>query len=344
MEGLPMDPLDVITLMKSENEKNPSLLLRIETCESHIKCNDTSYKKELTFILEETKKNDVNGLKILDENNWQGCCLPPALFMKEIPHLLYRGPGGFSVPPNHIFNVRGKDYLDKHDHHSLKVPSKNPLFYLRGVQIIRTENLEVNIALNEWCGYPKHKHDNEWLLLNFMIPCSFNIQIVCLFTASREALEVIRETAASSSSNTSNGNQENNQPSNELNSNIGWKKSLRNFWKADKSYCDSRFKLIPSIVEGPWAIKLAVGHRPALIGNKKLNLTYTRGPGYLEVGIDISSSTLATRILKLVQGGSKRLEIDLGVVIQGEDIDELPERMLGQARFSNVDFDHASNI
>jgi hypothetical protein len=64
----------------------------------------------------------------------------------------------------------------------------------------------------------------------------------------------------------------------------------------------------------------------------------------MEVGIDISSSALATRILRLVQGGSKRLEIDLGVVIQGEDIDELPERMLCQARFSNVDFDHASNI
>ena len=49
-----------------------------------------------------------------------------------------------------------------------------------------------------------------------------------------------------------------------------------------------------------WAIKAAVGNKPALIGNNKLQLGYTRGKNYLEVDIDLSSSSIATHILGMV--------------------------------------------
>jgi hypothetical protein len=50
-----------------------------------------------------------------------------------------------------------------------------------------------------------------------------------------------------------------------------------------------------------WAIQAAVGKKPALIGNKKLELTYTRGRNYLEIDIDLSSSSIATHILGMVR-------------------------------------------
>ncbi len=53
-------------------------------------------------------------------------------------------------------------------------------------------------------------------------------------------------------------------------------------------------------VQGPWAVKMAVGSKPALIGNK-LQLHYSRGPGYFEVDIDIGSSSVASRILSMAR-------------------------------------------
>lgn len=45
-----------------------------------------------------------------------------------------------------------------------------------------------------------------------------------------------------------------------------------------------RFKLIPSIVEGPFIVKKAVGNKPALLG-RKLRQRYFRGPNYVETDV-----------------------------------------------------------
>ena len=32
------------------------------------------------------------------------------------------------------------------------------------------KSMLTNVALEHWCGYPKHYHDsNEWLILNYMV-------------------------------------------------------------------------------------------------------------------------------------------------------------------------------
>jgi hypothetical protein len=49
----------------------------------------------------------------------------------------------------------------------------------------------------------------------------------------------------------------------------------------------------------PWAIKMVVGNKPALTG-KKLEQKYYRGKGYFEVDINIASSAIASRILRMV--------------------------------------------
>ena len=65
----------------------------------------------------------------------------------------------------------------------------------------------------------------------------------------------------------------------------------------------------------PWAVKLAVGEKPALVG-KKLQQSYFRGPNYFEVDMDIASSSTAARILTLVRSLSTSLIVDVGVTIE----------------------------
>jgi hypothetical protein len=78
-----------------------------------------------------------------------------------------------------------------------------------------------------------------------------------------------------------------------------WNKCLQKFWSLDKAYCDSRLKMIPSVVEGNWAIKMAVGHKPAITGTR-LEQQYFRGKNYFEIDINIASSPVANRILAMV--------------------------------------------
>ena len=51
-----------------------------------------------------------------------------------------------------------------------------------------------------------------------------------------------------------------------------------------------------------------------------------RGPNYLEVDVDVASSSVAATVVGLVQGATKALVVDMGVVLEGHTSDELPER------------------
>lgn len=159
------------------------------------------------------------------------------------------------------------------------------------------------------------------------MPGTTTVNVVCLFTASREALEVINSISGdetpetfvepsataggsrkspSKKSKQSGGGGGGDSPrsprmaASPVHKNRSWANSLFRFWNGPREYRDRTFKLFPRIVKASWAIQAAVGTKPALIGNKKLELKYIRGPGYLEVDIDMSSSTLATHILGMV--------------------------------------------
>jgi hypothetical protein len=177
-----------------------------------------------------------------------------------------------------VFNIRGQSYL----YDDVKVPSDSALFQLRGVQMFKTPSLRSHIINEPWCAFHKHKPHEEWLILNYMVPGNLPLQVITYFTATKEARDAIRNKELSSPLDSE-----------------GWQNSLQRFWRAEKSYCDAHFKLIPNVVEGPWAVKMAVGSKPALIGNK-LQLHYSRGPGYFEIDIDIGSSPVASRILNMV--------------------------------------------
>ena len=83
-------------------------------------------------------------------------------------------------------------------------------------------------------------------------------------------------------------------------------------------------------------VKRMVGNKPALLA-RKIATEWYRGPNYIEMDIDISSSYAAGMILSAVIGVTKKLTLDLAFTIQGNSEVELPERILAAARFHQPD-------
>ena len=49
----------------------------------------------------------------------------------------------------------------------------------------------------------------------------------------------------------------------------------------------------------------------------------------MEVDIDVGSSSVAATVVNLVQGATKSLVVDMGIVLEGHASEELPESLLG---------------
>ena len=108
------------------------------------------------------------------------------------------------------------------------------------------------------------------------------------------------------------------------------------FFGDSDDYRNERFKLIPKVVEGNFAIKMAVKDKPVLMG-KKLKQYYFRGDNYFEIDVDISSSSIARSVTGLVIGYARSLVIDMAICIEGRKEDELPEVVLGTCSAVHVD-------
>jgi len=116
----------------------------------------------------------------------------------------------------------------------------------------------------------------------------------------------------------------------------GYTRLVNEFVNGSDDFRNSRFKILPTVVVGGWIVRKMVGAKPALLG-RKISCTYHRGEDYLEVDVDIASSYVAQKILGVVQGYCKTLQVDLGFLIEGREEKELPEVMLGAVRFHHVD-------
>ena len=82
----------------------------------------------------------------------------------------------------------------------------------------------------------------------------------------------------------------------------------------------------------------------AILG-KKLPISYIYQPPdpdtgaaeYLEADVDIVASSTARGMLAICRKYTNVLTLDLGFVVQGNKIDELPEQMLTAVRFHGID-------
>jgi hypothetical protein len=115
---------------------------------------------------------------------------------------------------------------------------------------------------------------------------------------------------------------------------------LQRFVDGDDEFRNSRLKLIPSVPKGSWIVRQSVGCTPCLLG-KAVDCNYIRGPKYLEIDVDIGSSTVANGVLGLVVGVITSLVVDMAFLIQANTADELPERLLGAVRVSHIELSSA---
>ncbi|CAN1174891.1 Protein ENHANCED DISEASE RESISTANCE 2 [Linum perenne] len=90
---------------------------------------------------------------------------------------------------------------------------------------------------------------------------------------------------------------------------------LERFVDGDDEFRNSRCKLIPSVPKGSWIVRQSVGSTPCLLG-KAVDCNYIRGPKYLEVDVDIGSSTVANGVLGLVIGVITTLVVDMAFLVQ----------------------------
>lgn len=111
---------------------------------------------------------------------------------------------------------------------------------------------------------------------------------------------------------------------------------LENFVHGDDRYRNAGFKLIPHIAKGSWIVKQSVGKTACLIG-EALEITYHSGKNYIELDVDIGSSSVAKGVVNLVLGYLSTLVIELAFLIQANTEEELPEYLLGTCRLVNLD-------
>ncbi|KAF7809434.1 protein ENHANCED DISEASE RESISTANCE 2 isoform X1 [Senna tora] len=115
---------------------------------------------------------------------------------------------------------------------------------------------------------------------------------------------------------------------------------MQRFVDGDDEFRNSRLKLIPSVPKGSWIVRQSVGSTPCLLG-KAVDCNYIRGPKYLEIDVDIGSSTVANGVLGLVVGVITTLVVDMAFLVQANTTDELPERLIGAVRISHLELSSA---
>lgn len=235
-------------------------------------------------------------------------------FPSNVPRAMWAEPDGAAMM------VRGPDYLvDRR-----KIPSQSPYFRLVGMDLFEsTEAIEHiasrpdNSVQSELRRHEEQGTDMPFtFVINFVVPGTPRINLVLYYQIPSPSVLM------------------DGSPSSEL---------MADFLDGSEEFRNERFKLIPCIVEGSFIVRQAVGSTPALIG-KKLRQPYYRGKQYFELDVDIGSSAVANRVVGLVSGYTKKLVIDMGFVLEGQNPDELPERLFGTCRLVHIDLGVAKKL
>lgn len=215
-------------------------------------------------------------------------------------------PNGWASPPGNKFMVRGPEYFSNR----VKIPGGEYLLrplgfdWIKGStklsEVLNHPNSRIRKALE--CEFPAGDSPLIWAF-NLQLPSKDNYSAVAYFVA----LEPIQEGSL-----------------------------MDQFLKGDDGYRNSRLKLIANIVKGPWMVKKAVGEQAICIIGRALSCKYCVGENFIEVDVDIGSSMVASAIVHLAFGYITAVTVDLAFVIESQTESELPERILGAVRFSEL--------
>ncbi|KAL5998016.1 hypothetical protein ACLOJK_008950 [Asimina triloba] len=214
---------------------------------------------------------------------------------------------GWATPPGDKFIVRGPEYFSAR----VKIPAGEYLLKSLGFdwvkattkicEVLNNRNSRVRKALDDVSA--KGKKPFVWAF-NLQVPSRENYSAIAYFVT----LDPIPEGSL-----------------------------MDQFLKGDDVFRNSRLKLIANIVKGPWIVRTAVGEQAICILGRAVSCKYITGENYIEVDIDIGASMVANAIVHLAFGYITTLTVDLAFLIESQTFSELPERILGAVRFSELD-------
>lgn len=186
--------------------------------------------------------------------------------LQDVP-LENEGVRGWASPPPPFFMVRGPNYLQKKQ----KTPCSESLLKPLGVDWLRS-----NGKLDHILAHPENrvmlalsKANIESRKTSFIL--AINLQVPGKEPHSAVFYFVTNDPITEGS-------------------------LLYRFIHEDDAFRNSRFKLINRIVKGPWIVRAAAGNHAACLLGKALTCRYIRGRNYLEIDVDIGSSTVANAI------------------------------------------------
>ncbi|XP_057456294.1 protein ENHANCED DISEASE RESISTANCE 2-like [Lotus japonicus] len=215
---------------------------------------------------------------------------------------------GWATPPGAAFMVRGPEYFTS----KVKIPAGDYLLKPLGFDWI-TSSVKICDLLNHPNSRVRKVIDDEFpegdnkpfvWAFNLQLPTKDNYSAVAYFTTEEPFAEG---------------------------------SLMDRFLKGDDAFRNSRLKMIANIVNGPWIVRKAVGEQAICIIGRPLSCKYSVAENFIEVDIDIGSSMVAAAIVHLAFGYISTLTVDLAFLIESQTESELPEKLLGAFRFSNLD-------
>jgi len=115
-----------------------------------------------------------------------------------------------------------------------------------------------------------------------------------------------------------------------------------------KEQLDRRFKLITHLEQGPFlmrgALKAAVGANVPVVMGKAVSQRYFFGKDYMEVDVEVDTSIIAKGILKIASMFISSVVVDMVWVLEGKNVQELPEKAMCAVRLGNMDLSKAREI
>ncbi|XP_038706154.1 protein ENHANCED DISEASE RESISTANCE 2-like [Tripterygium wilfordii] len=211
-------------------------------------------------------------------------------------------PSSWAMADPSSFLIRGKTYLKDR----LKVKAKGTLMQMVAADWLRSDKREDDLGGRPGSIVQKYAAQGGpefFFIINIQVPGSTTYSLALYYM---------------------------------MNSPVEDAPLLESFIKGDDAYRNSRFKLIPYISKGSWIVRQSVGKKACLIG-QALEINYFHGKNYLELGIDIGSSTVARGVVSLVLGYLNNLVIEMSFLIQANTQEELPEYLLGTCRLNHLD-------
>ncbi|KAL9670249.1 hypothetical protein QQ045_007800 [Rhodiola kirilowii] len=214
---------------------------------------------------------------------------------------------GWASPPGDKFMVRGPDYFNT----KVKIPGGDYLLKPIGFDWIKGPT-KISDVLDNPNSRVRRVVDNVFTDGNKPFIWAFNLQLPTKENYSAVAYFASTELIPEGS-------------------------LMDQFLKGDDVYRNSRLKMIANIVNGPWIVRKAVGEQAVCVIGRALTCKYCVNERFCEMDMDIGSSMVANAIFHIALGYIKMITVDLAFLIESQTESELPERILGAFRFSELD-------